>query len=146
VTEQDFREQIGDWLGSILDLYDVAVREEDGAFRFDVATSAFCVSVTTSAPQYVHVTAVALHDVPRSLELYEELTSLTLNTPTCTLLWSDGSVLVRISLRGSGLVQGTLLYSIDEIARVADQYAPILRSRFGGSPPRPDGDRDELNW
>ncbi|MEJ7647716.1 MAG: hypothetical protein WKF57_01515 [Nakamurella sp.] len=140
-----FREQIGDWLGSILDLYDVAVRDEDGDFRFDIATSSFAVRVAEDA-SLVHITAVAVHDALPSLELYEELTSLTLTTPTCTLLWTENSVLIRIGLRGAGLDQSRLLYSIDEIARVADRYAPLVVSRFGGSLARPTGDVSELDW
>ena len=58
MSDFNFHDQVGDWLGSILDLYDVAVTEQDGDFLFDVAYSAFHVHITSGDQPFVHITAV----------------------------------------------------------------------------------------
>lgn len=110
---------------------DVVLIDEKGDIPIFSKTSVANVHVFRDRPT-VRVYSVVLQDFGSPPDILETVNAINCETAWVKALWEDGALVLRSDLVAESLSESQLLASISSVLQRADQYGPLLQSRYGG--------------
>ena len=124
---------------------DVVSRDQDGDYPVRYKSALYYVRVDAGSDDLpvVQVFAIALAQIARSQELFEELNTINSRLRLARIFWVADQVLIESEIVGEELSLAGFSTASEIVGGAADYYGPRLATKFGGQTAFADEEEDD---
>jgi hypothetical protein len=123
---------------------DAMVLDDDGSITVAAGSASVFVSVHAE-PLFVRITAVLVHKLNASAELFETLNHVNRALQIGRMYWADGYVFLEECLLAQAINEASFMQTLEAVRFIADQYDDRLIASFGGELMQPGITGDSID-